>query len=138
MNVKRLRFIAEYAVDGNASAAARRAGYSPQSARVNGPRMLRNAAIQQALVQNQRETARKLELDREKILAGLMEAVDVARAQADAGGLIRAWTEIARLMGYYQPEIRRVVVTAKSGRIISQLETLQDEQLLAMAAAGPQ
>lgn len=34
------RFVAEFSVDGNASAAVRRAGYSPRSARVGGPRML--------------------------------------------------------------------------------------------------
>lgn len=54
MSPRQARFVAEYAVDGNAAAAARRAGYSPVSARANGPRLLKNAAIREALAVSQR------------------------------------------------------------------------------------
>jgi len=48
MSPKQARFVAENAVDGNAAAAARRAGYSARSARVNGPHLLTNAAALEA------------------------------------------------------------------------------------------
>ena len=81
MNDRRTRFVQEYAVDLNGTAAAVRAGYAPGSAKVTASRLLSDANIRQLLLSHQSETARKLELDREKVLAGLLEAVDVARVQ---------------------------------------------------------
>jgi len=135
MNDRRARFIAEYAVDGNAAAAARRAGYSARSARVNGPRMLRNAAVREALQASQAETARKLEMDRATVLAGLLEAVEMARTQADVGALIRAWAEIGKMLGFYAPErVLKVDVNVAMKRMIGELETRSDAELLAIVA----
>jgi len=134
MTPKQRRFVAEYAVDGNAASAARRAGYSPRSARVNGPRLLTNAAVREALQASQREIASRLELDRQRVLAGLMEAVETARAQADPHALIRAWSEIGKMLGFYQPEVRRVEVsTVTSARMKAEIEALSDAELLALA-----
>jgi len=137
MNAKRLRFIAEYAVDGNASAAARRAGYSPQSARVNGPRLLRNAAVRDALARNRQETARKCELDRVRVLAGLIEAIDVARVERNAAAMVRGWSEIARICGFYAPErtVNLHVNVAMKG-VITDLETRSDAELVAIVAGA--
>jgi phage terminase small subunit len=46
---KQARFVAEYLVDLNATQAAIRAGYSAESANVNGPRLLVNAGISEAI-----------------------------------------------------------------------------------------
>lgn len=133
MNPRQRRFIAEYALDGNAAAAARRAGYSARSARVNGPRMLSNAAVRGALQVSQREAAQRLELDRQRVLAGLLEAVETARARADPHALIRAWSEIGRMCGFYEPERKAVEVSVASRRRIGELEAMSDAELLAIA-----
>lgn len=46
---KQQRFVAEYLVDLNATAAARRAGYSPKCAEVEGPRLLGNVRVAKAV-----------------------------------------------------------------------------------------
>jgi len=138
MTPKQSRFIAEFVVDGNATAAARRAGYRARGAHVAGFRLLRNVYVAEAIQASQRQAAARLELNRQRVLDGLMEAVETARQQGDPGAMIRAWAEIGRLMGYYQPEVRRVEVMARTGRTISQLEALPDEQLLTMVVCGPQ
>ena len=43
------RFVAEYLIDLNATAAARRAGYSTRTAHNQGPRLLANVEVQQAI-----------------------------------------------------------------------------------------
>ena len=48
---KQAAFVAEYVKDGNATQAAIRAGYSEKTADVQGPRLLGNVGIQQALQQ---------------------------------------------------------------------------------------
>jgi Phage terminase, small subunit len=45
LNEKQQAFIREYAIDKNASAAARRAGYSPRTAGVQGHKLLKNPKI---------------------------------------------------------------------------------------------
>jgi phage terminase small subunit len=136
MNPRQRRFVQEYAIDGNAAAAARRAGYSAHSARVNGPRMLRNAAIREALQASQRDAARRSDLDRQDALDGLREAIQAARAKADPHAMIAGWREVARMCGFYQPEVQRVEVSSVSKRVIGQLEAMSDDELLALAEAA--
>jgi hypothetical protein len=75
-----------------------------------------------------------LELDRQRVLAGLMEAVETARAQADPHALIRAWAEIGKMCGFYAPERKTVEVSATvSGRLRAEIEAMSDAELLALA-----
>ena len=136
MNDRRARFVQEYAVDLNGTAAAVRAGYAPGSAKVTASRLLSDANIRQLLLSHQSQTARKLELDREKVLTGLLEAVDVARARGDPGAMIAGWREIAKMLGYYAPERAvKVDVSVAAKRVIGQMETLSDDVLLAIVVA---
>lgn len=66
---KQKRFVSEYLIDLNASAAARRVGYADRSARVTGQRLLQNPAIVEAIASNQSRLATKLEVNAEKVLA---------------------------------------------------------------------
>ncbi len=139
MNDRRARFVAEYAVDLNGAAAAARAGYSPGSAKVTASRLLSDANVRQLLLSNQAETARRLELDKEKVLCGLLEAVDVARAQGDPGAMVRAWAEVARLLGYFAAEkALKVDVNITAKRVFEQMETLSDDALLEIVAGSGQ
>ena len=49
MNNKQQRFVSEYMIDLNATAAAKRAGYSAKTAHVQGPRLLDNVSIAAAI-----------------------------------------------------------------------------------------
>lgn len=62
LNAKQRLFVKFYLIEANATKAAKLAGYSAKSARVDGPRMLINAAIAQAVDEGQRRQARALEL----------------------------------------------------------------------------
>ena len=136
MNPRQARFIAEYAMDSNAAAAARRAGYSARSARVNGPRLLTNAAVREALQVSQRAQAERLDLDRQRVLEGLLEAIETARAHREPMAQIRGWAEIGKLLGFYAPETRRVELSAAGRGRMDRLERMTDEELLALAGAG--
>lgn len=134
---RQAKFVDEYLLDSNAAAAARRAGYSAASSRVNGPRLLTNAAVCQALEERQRALRDDAHLDRQKVIDGLLEAVDLARSQQDAGAMIRAWSEIGRMCGFYAPE-RAVKVHANitAKRLIGQLEVLPDAELVKLVQAS--
>jgi len=49
MTNKQERFVQEYLIDLNATQAATRAGYTPDSAEVTGSRLLRNVKVQEAI-----------------------------------------------------------------------------------------
>ena len=65
------RFVLEYVKDGNAAAAARRAGYSPRGARQTGHKFLRNADISAAVREAVQKHFRALDLDLDRIIREL-------------------------------------------------------------------
>lgn len=73
------RFIDEYLVDMNGTAAYQRAGYKakPSSADANARRLLGNARIHAEIARRQAKTAEKLEISREEALA---EAWNIVKA----------------------------------------------------------
>lgn len=79
MAPKVLRFIDEYLVDLNGSAAYKRAGYKAtgNSAEVNARRLLRNAQVSAEIARRQSATAQKLAITREEVL---QEAWDIVKA----------------------------------------------------------
>lgn len=74
---KQERFIQEYLVDLNASAAARRAGYSPKNADVEGSRLLVNAKVQEAIAKAMKEREERVKMTADEVLA---ELAKLARA----------------------------------------------------------
>lgn len=103
MTAKHARFIDEYLVDANGTQAAIRAGYGAAGARVAAHRLLTNVAISSAIEARQRADAARLFIGRENVLKGLLEAVEMARAQMNPAGMVAGLREIAKLMGFQAP-----------------------------------
>jgi len=68
---KQKRFVQEYLIDSNATAAAIRAGYSRQSARQSGSDNLRKPEVAKAIAAAREKLAGKLEVTAEAIVAEL-------------------------------------------------------------------
>ena len=134
---KQTRFVQEYLVDGNGSAAAVRAGYSPVSAKVAASRMMtKDNAVRRAVEAQQRADAARLRIRREDVLAGLLEAVDQARVQGDPAAMISGWKEIGRMQGYYAPDRVKAEVAVTGNVDMDRLTRLSDAELLKIIAAG--
>jgi phage terminase small subunit len=71
LNPKQQRFVQEYLVDTNATQAAIRAGYSPRTADVQGPRLLGNVRVAAALARAQAERGQRVRLTADDVLAEL-------------------------------------------------------------------
>ncbi|HEU4457777.1 MAG TPA: terminase small subunit [Methylibium sp.] len=71
LSPKQERFVAEYLIDLNASAAYRRAGYEAtgNAAEVNGSRLLRNAQVRAAIDAARAKVSAKLEITAERVVA---------------------------------------------------------------------
>ena len=71
LNDRQKRFVAEYLVDLNATAAAKRAGYSGKTAKSQGQRLLTNVDIQVAIQKRREKLQSKLEITQEMVLQEL-------------------------------------------------------------------
>ena len=131
MTAKQARFVDEYLVDANGTQAAIRAGYGAASARVAAHRLLTNVAISSAIEARQRVDATRLSVDRNRVLTGLLEAVEMAREQRNPAGMVAGLREIGKMMGFYTDRVKvDVGVTDQQER--RRMEAMTDAELLAM------
>lgn len=68
---KQARFAEEYLIDGNATQAALRAGYSERSAYSQGQRLLKKDEVQECIRKGQERIQRRLEVTQERIVKEL-------------------------------------------------------------------
>ncbi|MDR8106178.1 terminase small subunit [Burkholderia cenocepacia] len=83
LTAKQQRFVDEYLIDLNASAAARRAGYSERTARVIADENLTKPDIQAAIAEAMKARAARTEIDQDRIVRELWHVLT-----ADANGLV--------------------------------------------------
>lgn len=89
---KQKRFVDEYLVDLNATAAAKRAGYSEKTAYSMGQRLLKKVEIQAAIQKRQATLRGKLEITQERVLeelAAIAFANGTDFATINRNGLVR-------------------------------------------------
>ena len=127
---KQLRWIDEYLVDFNGSASAVRAGYSPKTARAIACELLTKPHIQAVLQAKQGALAEKLRITRQGVVQGLLEAVDMGRVQQNPGAMIGALREVAKMLGFYAPQVKRVELSAPQSGAYRDLASWSDAQLL--------
>jgi phage terminase small subunit len=133
---KQIRFIDEYLIDCNATQAAIRAGYSVQTARVIGSENLLKPAIRDAIEARQRVFAEEARVTKENVLEGLQESVAMARKQLNPAVMISGWTQIAKMLGFYEPELHQVHLSGNDARLLAKYEAMSDEELLAIVSGG--
>lgn len=79
---KQERFVAEYLIDLNATQAAIRAGYSEKTAEVQGPRLLGNVRVAEAIKAAQTARAERVNVTQDYVLAVIFETVERCRQVA--------------------------------------------------------
>lgn len=122
-------FVHAYVESGNGAAAAVRAGYSARSAKVTASRLLTKANVQAAIRSQQAQIAKRLELSRERVIAELQEAVNLARLKGDPQAMVAAWREMAKICGFYAPAEKRIELGVKEGGLLARLEKMSDSEL---------
>ena len=96
---KQTRFCEEYVVDHNATQAAIRAGYSVNSAKEQGYRLLTKDHVQKRVTELHGTHSEQLETTIEGLTLGLREAGKLAHGQGQAGAAVQAVMGEAKLHG---------------------------------------
>ena len=79
--------------------------------------MLTNANVARAIQEWEAEAARRLELDRQRVVQELQAAIELGRIQADLAAMIRGWVETAKMCGFYAPERKQVELSASGAEL---------------------
>ena len=95
------------------SLAARSAGYS--NIHVEANRLMQMPKIHEAVAYLHRKHEKASQMTRKKVMDGLLEAIEMAKMQAEPATMVNGWREIGRMCGYYAAErkILDVNITAK-------------------------
>lgn len=135
---RQAQFVREYVTSGNAAEAARRAGYSERTAKVIACELLTKPDLQEAVQALQAQNAAQWEITRKDVIAGVLEAIGMARAQGEPMAMIAGYRELARMMGFNAPEAHRVEVTtpAAASAMLAKLVAMSDTDLAALASGG--
>jgi phage terminase small subunit len=126
---KQEKFVEAMLEGKRASQAAVAAGYSHASA---GATVARQREVQAALARGRAELAEISTIRRVDVLDGLMEAIDLGRSMEDPQAMIGGWREIAKILGYYAPETKRIELTGEQNQVLRKFEQLSDADLLDM------
>lgn len=116
----------------SAVAAGKAAGYSDATARQLAPG--RAQAVQQTLDEARQALARATNIRKKDVIMGVLDAIDRARLAGEPNTEINGWKEVAKLMGYYAPEVKKIDLTVTQGNLKSKFEQMSDQELLELAS----
>jgi phage terminase small subunit len=104
------------------------AGYANPD--TQGYAIVKSPKVQEAIRYLHKKHEKAADMTRKKVMDGMLEAIDMARVQADSGNMIAGWREIAKMCGYYAPEVKKIDINISAKRVIDKMETLSDDDLM--------
>jgi phage terminase small subunit len=125
---ERQRILIKHLANGqSASTATALAGYKSN---ITARKVVKDERIMREVKRLQRLSENKMVMSRKRVMDGFMEAIEQAKMLAEPMTQIAGWREIAKMCGYYAPEVKTLNVNVTSQRLLTQLETLSDKDLL--------
>lgn len=133
LNHRQQAFVEHYVRHGNASQAAREAGYAAAGARVRAHRLLTKANVQQAIRCCNQAYKSKIGLRRDQVISELQTAVAIAQDRRNPKAMISAWREIARICGFYDAQMPETSGGSRQKHLV-ETEPLSDSELIQLIA----
>lgn len=125
------RIFAEAIMNGaSQSDAARAAGYHPSTA----SSVMRSEDVQIALAEARKGITDATTIRRLDVLNVFLDAIEMARTLADPANMINGADKVAKMMGYYAPETKRIELSMDQKVLDSKLKQLTDAELMELAA----
>lgn len=92
------------------------------------------AQEQMAFLRDQIQADTKLE--QEDVVKGFLEAIDLAKMQADPSSMINGWKEVGRMLGFYAPDKKKVELSGELEHKLAMLKSLPEDELLKLASGN--
>ena len=127
LNRRQTLFVAEYLKDLNASAAARRAGYSEKSAFRSGVQNMQKSAITDAIASAMKERSERVQITADKVLTDIEAIkVDAMREASDKDGNVAMANHAAALKAC---ELQGRHLQMFVDRVAMTIEQVPDEEI---------
>lgn len=98
---KQAAFVEEYLIDLNATAAARRAGYSEKTASFIGHENLRKPNIAAAIASAQAKRSERLNITADEVLRGLHAEATLTGEGSSHSARVTAWAHLGKHLGLF-------------------------------------
>ena len=102
LTAKQARFCEEYMLDMNATAAARRSGYSQRTAEQQGYQLLQKTSVKAPIADLQDKTSKRLEVTADDVMRMLLESYRDAKAVNQHGPAVRAAELLGKRLGMFK------------------------------------
>lgn len=133
LTLRQEKFVEYFILCGNAAEAARLAGYSAKTARVIGPENLLKPAVLEAVRERKASLARELSLSRDDVIAGVLQAIKIAREERNSGAMISGWSQLAKMCGFFEQETRSSELSGDAKALQTRFAQMSESELLLLA-----
>jgi hypothetical protein len=133
LTVQERKFVEAFAAGLNQTQAARAAGYKDPSG--TGSSLLRRDEIRAAVMMERAKLEEAAQLTRKDVVAGFIDAVEMAKRMEDPLTMIAGYRELGKLLGYYEAQKTQLNINIDRHASMVELERLPDEKLLEILEA---
>ena len=102
---KQARFVEEYLVDLNATAAAKRAGYSEKTAEQQGYQLLQKSSVQQAVTKAKESRSERIGITQDEVIQGLKKEATLEGDGSSHSARVAAWAQLGRHLGMFNDKL---------------------------------
>lgn len=134
LSVRQEKFVEHYALCGNAAEAARLAGYSARSAKVQACRLTNDNRVIAEIAKRRKAYQQELQITKDDVVIGLLGAIKMAREQKNPAGMVAGLVQIAKLCGFYEPAVSRIEISGEALLLKHRFAAMSDDELLAVIA----
>lgn len=76
--------------------------------------------------------AKELQVTQQQALQGLLDGIEMARTQGNPAVVIRGWSEVGKMLGFFAPEVHQVEMSVGSAKLMDSYRAMSDQELLAI------
>lgn len=128
LTTKMKDFVKYWAQGESILSAAIKAGYTDGG--TYAYRLAKDPAILKIYHAEKEAYAQAVGMTRQRVMEGLLEAVEMAKIQADPTAMIAGWREVGKMCGYYEPVKKQIDVNIAGNVVMERLNRLSDSELL--------
>jgi hypothetical protein len=127
LTVKQAAFVDAKLLGANDHAAAKLAGAA------SGAQFHNSELVRAEIKAARRWLSDITQITRLDVIEGMLDGIEMGRHLGDANAVIKGWVEVAKLLGYAQPELKITHLTVNQMSVRSKLEQMSLEELLAIS-----
>lgn len=131
---KQKLFVKYWAEGESITSASVRAGYNDGAAIAY--RMVKMPNILALKAKYEAEWQETRQITREKVMDGMLEAIEMAKLMAEPSSMIAGWREIGKICGFYAPVEHKVKVDVTGNIVLDKLNSMSDAELLKVISQG--